>query len=237
LDHRLRLEDRTSDFYKILFPSWRRISFKPDTGYSTNNVIKRDLIIYGDQGTGKTLTSIRIVEEACKLYGSDKVNAVDCSGKKGIYVFEYGLTDQPVQILVFDDYTLVDVPKEKIRDFFRARNIWFKKKGVTNGLMIKIFCTHRFHGLLPEFRTNLDLLVVKSYPVNPYDRSVMKKFIGEEGMEDLITIEKGRSLNPYWNSLAVFTSKFLTGIVTLPIASVNYLKDLEIPPLLKILIS
>ncbi len=219
------LPNLTGYFLRFLYPTWERINWTPTHSYVVNNIVMKSLVIYGSQGSGKTETVRRLSEEAVKFYGRENVNVMMTDSNEPTFILDEALqTEHPIQIMICDDATLTDAPKEDLRAFFRVRNVWYEKTGRTNGYILVIFNTHRFHGILPEFRTNTDSIIWKSLPANPYDLGVVRKFIKEEGVEDLTVIEEKKEENPYWNSVSVFSNKFRRGILILPIADHNFVQ-------------
>lgn len=73
--------------------------------------------------------------------------------------------------------------------------------------------------------------ITHNSPTNPYDRSVVKKFVGDDGIEDLEYIESVRMENPSWNSVIVFTSRIWRGLALIPLAEKDYIKTLPAEPL------
>lgn len=223
------LEDRTKIFFDLLFPSWERINYSPNVEYDVNNVLFQFLLQFGRIGSGKTETCRSIVERAVEFYGEENVNAVS---SESLYdLIRYGLDDKPIQILIYDDATLEDLASDTVRRLFKIRQRYQEISGRSNGYILAIVNTHRFHGLKIELRTNVDLAIWRSLPSDPYDLNVMKKFVGQEGLEALEIIEAKRLKDPSWNKVAVFTSRLRKGLVILPLARKNYIRKLEKPNL------
>ncbi len=214
-------------FLRSLFPSVARINYEPDVPYETNNVMLHNCIQYGHIGSGKTETVRAIVEEAVKKYGSENVNPVVSRNGDIVELLEYGMNDKMIQILIADDATLRKIKDSDIRKFFKARHVYKSLTGKSNGFILTIFNVHRFHGLTTELRTNIDMAIWKTLPTSPYDRSIVKKFVGEDGLDDLKYIESMRLEEPKWNSISVFTSRLWTGLVVLPLAKQDYLLEVE----------
>jgi len=221
------LEDRTEEFFKILFPSWERINFSPDVSYETNNIIFQFLLQYGKIGSGKTETGRAIVEKAVEFYGEENVNAVISDSL--MELIRYGLDSKPVQILIYDDATLEDLRSNTLRELFKIRQTYARVSESLNGYVLAIVNTHRFHGLKVNLRTNIDLAIWRSLPSDPYDISVVKRFIGSDGLETLQVIEENRLQDIKWNKVSIFTTRLEKGLLVLSLAKKDYIRRLERP--------
>lgn len=209
-----------------MFPTLDRINYKPNVSYETNNVIMSNCVQYGHIGTGKTETCRAIVEQAIKYYGEANVNAVIDDGDLSS-IMSRGMDNKLIQILIIDDATLSEVDDTEIRAYFKIRHIYKQKFGLSNGYILTIFNVHRFHGLKTELRTSIDIAIWRSQPTNPYDRNVVTKFVGKDGIEDLEYIESVRLDNPAWNAVSLFTSRIWRGIALIPMAEKNYIRTIE----------
>lgn len=225
----MNLDVDTQLFLQHTFPSMERINYTPKLDYVTNNVMMQVCVQYGHMGSGKTGTSRRLAEIAVDHYGEENVNA--CLAQKGKLgnLLRYGFDAKPIQILVVDDTTGKKVSDEVIADFFRSRHIYMEKTGNTNGYILAIFNVHRFHSLQTELRTNVDLGIWRTPPTSPYDQSIVKKFVGEDGLQDLMKIEENRLENPEWNAISVFTTRTRRGLLILNHSKVDYLRLVNRP--------
>lgn len=189
----------------------------------------QNCVQYGHLGSGKTESVRSIVEEAVKRYGEENVNSVMSSSGNIADLLEYGMDSKLIQILICDDATLRGISDTDLRKYFKARHLYRAVSGNDNGYILTIFNVHRFHGLATELRTNIDVAIWKTPPTNPYDRSVVKGFVGDDGYKDLQFIEQQRFENPEWNAVSVFTSRLWKGLLLLPLAEKNYLREVVRP--------
>jgi len=169
------------------------------------------------------------VEQAIDYYGEDNVNPVISREGNITELLEYGMDDKLIQILICDDASLRDFTDSEIRKYFKARHLYKASTGNCNGYILTIFNVHRFHSLKTELRTNIDIAIWRTPPTSPYDRSIVKKFVGKEGIEDLMYVESLRMDNPEWNAVSVFTTRLQRGLLLLDMAEHDYLKDVVKP--------
>jgi len=224
------VENKTDLFLQKAFPSVDRIMYSPDVLYETNDIMLQIMLQYGHGGSGKTGTSKSIVEQAVKIYGEDNVNASISPNGNLRHMMSKGLNDKLVQILILDDITLTEIPTYVLQDFFRIRHIWKDRSNVDNGYILVMFNCHRYHGIDVNLRTNIDIILWKSPPTSPYDQTVMKKYVGDEGLEVLQEIEEYRLEDPKWNSVGVFNTRTDTGILELDLPENDYTRNiLNIP--------
>jgi hypothetical protein len=66
--------------------------------------------------------------------------------------------------------------------------------------------------VLPAFRMDIDLLIVKSLPTNPYDYDLIRRFIGPEGVEFLIEVEQERVDSPIFLGYGVWWHRGEIGV-------------------------
>jgi len=169
-----------------------------------------------------------IAEEAINRYGSENVNPIISRDGDIVELIECGMDDKLIQLLICDDATLREVSDGDLKKFFKVRHLYKALTGKSNGYILTIFNVHRFHGLAIGLRTNIDTAIWRTPPTNPYDRSVVKRFVGEDGLQDLEYVESLRIDNPEWNSVSVFTSRIWKGLLILPMASQNHLKEIDV---------
>ena len=161
-----------------------------------------------------------------EYYGKENVNPIISRDGDITELLEYGMDDKLVQILICDDASLRDFTDSEVRKFFKARHLYKEVSGNSNGYILTIFNVHRFHSLKTEIRTNIDLAIWKTSATSPYDSSIVKRFVGEEGIEDLKYIESLRMDNPEWNVVSVFTTRLQRGLLYLPMAEQDYIKNI-----------
>jgi len=233
------MKNLTSYFLDKLFPPLERIMYTPRTNYLTNNIIHKNVVVYGKPGSGKTETIRAIAERAVAKYGPDNVNASMVYNGELELLLEYGLDDRLIQLLFADNVTLVKPRKVDIQNFFKIRHYFRMLTGKNNGLIITFLAAHRFYGIDISLRTNFDLLIARNSPTNPWDYNIMKRFLGEEGISLMEVLEEERETRRNLYKYSVFYSKRRRGVLELPLAQVNYLRPIDnytlprVPVLLK----
>jgi len=218
LDHTINKE-----FFKFILPSKSIIRRKPKVKYSSNNIIFRNLLIFGGQGAGKTSTVNYIAYEARKKYKS-LVNARISEDGDLEALMEYGLRPTLVNILFSDNLTLRPLKKETLMEYFRIRHRFKERFNLNNGYILSIMGVHRIHNIPVELRTNIDGIIVKDSSINPYDRSILKRFLGEASLKILDLIARGRDERPELRDYSFFVGRGISGLLSFPLVKKNFLR-------------
>jgi len=215
-------------FLNYIFPDIKIIT-KVSKIEDDNPVKHRKLIIYGDQGEGKSILIRSLVNEAIIKYGEDKINAVSSKNLTALEdLMLYGFDNKLIQIQVAEDITLEDISKETLRQYFRIRHIWKEQLKVDNGLIVSIFSLHRFHGGNKEIRSTAHSVVIRDDSLNPYDHSVIKNFVKEPGLEDLHLLEEYRESYPELKNYSIFSTRTKkVGLIFFPPIVKNNIKDIS----------
>jgi len=182
------------EFIDYFFPSTEIIKYRnPEIPYA-NNVILKNLIIYGFPGSGKTIFANSLVGIAHKKYGKRNVNArISEEGDlKGL--LKRSLEPKLVNILFSDNTTLVVQDKETLTNYFRMRNIFYDRLHRKNGYILNIISLHRFFNVPIELRSCIDGLVVRDISLNPYDNNILKLFVSDDEMFELMKIYSDKRL-------------------------------------------
>lgn len=173
-------------FESVIFPSKDKVLKCEDCG-DDNPIYHSKIVVYGDQRYGKTAFNRKIAELAMLKYGELNVNAIESRYIE--FMLVCGLNSKPIHIMNYDDFTLHKEDDKWVKCTFKIRNILNKVYGLRNGLAISLYSTHRFHSIMPEIRSTANCVVFKSSSLNPYDLSIIKKLIGDDGLHDLSIIE------------------------------------------------
>lgn len=218
------IDDKTTQLLRFLLPSIKTITRIPKVNYDINAVKCKVGIVYSAMGTGKTELMRSIVEQAVIKYGLDNVNARSCSSI-GDLVYN-SLDNRLVQILIADDITLSKTKPEVITDFFKIRHLWKQQSKRPFGYILCMLGSHRFHGVQPpELRTSLDYIIFKSSCTSPFDRHIVKLYLGAEGFKTLRKIEKYREKDLNLMSYSMFWARERIGLANIPMAKENYVKS------------
>jgi len=225
------LRDITEEFYSYIFPNISKIVNNPITPYDSemNHIKLKVILLYAKQGVGKTETVRAIVEKGVEKYGLNYVNASSVEEGQLRLLLEYGLNDKLINILFCDNITLAKVNNSTIRQFFKIRHYWKQLTNRNYGYLLAILATHRIHATPLELRTNLDAIIFRNAPTSPWDRSVVKKFIGEEATEYLDYLDIAREENEDLYKISIVNFHKSTGLLITPLATANYLKRVVTP--------
>ena len=205
-----------------MLPSKERITVFQHHG---NAIVQLTILIYGKQGSGKTTLIQTIVEHIASRYGLENVNAVWSKANLDILLGR-GIADKLVNVLCCEDITLRRFKTETLAEFFNIRHRVHALTKRRNGLVINIFTLHRYFGIKIELRTEHDLLLFKSAPNNPYDRSAIKRFLGEYYLSEYSKIVDDRKTDVSKLGLTAFYTGNKKGIVDFPKAEKNYVVEL-----------
>jgi hypothetical protein len=191
--------------------------------YIESPILFKSLVIFGAPGSGKTSVANYIAREACRYYGIENVNARYVKHGEIGFLIRFGLERKLVNILFIDNLTLVKVDQGALRSYFKIRHhqIFDHQK---QGYVLSIIAIHRFHGCPVEVRTVMDGLIVLDSTMNPYDRTVLKQFVGEDVLKYMDEISSKKQENLELKSIAYYKSKSLEGWLKIPFVSERYLK-------------
>lgn len=222
----MSIEDITINrpFFDFILPDKKVILHKPRVSYDSNNIIFRNILIFGGQGSGKTTTANYIAYKAFKKYGSENVNARISEEGDLELLMEKGLENKLVNILVSDNLTLRPLNKNTLMEYFRIRHKFKSRFNESNGYILSIMGLHRIHSIPVELRTTLDGIIIKDSSINPYDRNILKKFIGETHLKLLDSIAYERDKRPELREYSYFIGRGFSGLLSLPLVRENYLR-------------
>lgn len=221
------IQEKNKLFYDSLFPPIQVLLNKPNTPYRTNNIQFKSVLIYGKIGSGKTEMVRKIAEEAVSRYGADKVSASINEDGEIKDLLDQGLTEKLVNIIFVDNVTLKKYDTDQLHRLFRIRQEIFERTGREIGLIVAIITTHRFHASDLSLRTNNDIVVIRDRPSNPYDKNVIKRMIGQEGLDQITYYVYQRKSNDDYKKFSVFVAEDEVGILETPLATNNYLKEVQ----------
>jgi hypothetical protein len=215
------------EFFRFILPDKRIITRVPKVNYRCNNIIFKNILIYGFQASGKTTAVNSIASQVVKKYGEENTNCVISeSGDLGL-LMEKGLQPKLVNLLFADNVTLRPLSKETLMNYFRIRHIFRNRFDLDNGYILSIISLHRFFSIPIELRTTIDGILIKDSSINPYDRSVLRRFVGQDYIDFLEQIAKERDERPELKQYSIFIARGLTGVISLPMVRENYLKEVQ----------
>jgi hypothetical protein len=210
----LVLLDVTKYFFEHFFPSMEKIMYvNPNISYA-NNTYYYNILLSGDMRSGKSTMANAIAAYAINKYGEENVNAIYDNKGSLENILVNGLQDKPVNVLFCDNATMVKQDKDVLRQYFTMRDIYRENFGKSNGLIINMLSLHRYHGVPIELRSNVDAIIFRDSSLNPYDKNLIKKFIDDFMLEQLLkqlTLEKEDNEN--LKSFNILVSKTHKGVL------------------------
>lgn len=211
-----RARQDTKRALEILLPRPERVWRNEKLPDWDNAVTKRNVTIYGAQMTGKGHTARWLATKIMQRYDRPSYALRHPDDIEGLLA---SLSpDADVQIIFAEDLTSALKtlsPKRRnmiARDWFRIRHRFRDATGKQYGLIVAILGMHRFHGASPAFTTENDLIIFKGVPTNPYDRNVVRGFIGDDGVAFLEEMERERVNDPAFLGYGVWWHRGECGV-------------------------
>lgn len=187
------------EFYKVLFPSMKRI-MKSDAPIYSN------MMIYGAPGQGKTMGIESLIETAKQMYGPENVHATITDGDVGL-ALAIGFDRRPIQIIAIDDLTLKKVMNSELESFYKCRHLAMAK-GMTKGYILTILVVHDFFAIPKHLRTYFDFMIACNPPTNKFDMNFLKGYLGGEIVRELFRLQRRKRIE---DSLKAFKGYWFLG--------------------------
>lgn len=169
------------EFYKVLFPSMKRIMESDAPIYS-------NMMMYGAPGQGKTMGIESLIETAKEMYGPENVHATITDGDVGL-ALAIGFDKRPIQILAIDDLTLKKVVNSELENFYKCRHLAMAK-GMVKGYILTILVVHDFFAIPKHLRTYFDFMIACNPPTNKFDMNFLKGYLGGEIVRELFRLQR-----------------------------------------------
>jgi len=198
-----KLGDITDTVNDYLFPSYERLMYNANKHLPGNHVIFKSAVLIGGIGTGKTVLATHLATVAKEKYGQDLKCYLSTSLTKLLQVLG---KHSNLNVLYTDDITLRKISQQTLSKFWQSRHILKARTNSNWGLVVCMFGLHRFHAVPIPLRYDVDVLFFRSIPTNPYDVSVIRQYIGEQGLVLLNQWESEREdpESEAWNKQVVY---------------------------------
>lgn len=218
------------EFTHLLYPSMRKIQWEPNVEYREllNNIIWNCILVVGKQFAGKSMLVMKLAELAHQAYGSSEFAGYNMEKWIGPFLDDPFLERKRIQLLFFDDLNGIKLSKTQCAAWTDWRHIMKQFIGSRNGLINMFMAGQRYFGIDKTIRESINGMIVKAIPFNPYDASMIKRYIGEQAYNFLcaqqrLVIHEDIMANEY----AAFNIAGIQGTVRLPAATHNYLNTWE----------
>lgn len=210
-------EEDTARLLDAILPTWDDIWAADVSQDWDNAVLKQNVTLQGLQGAGKSHTARYLVCEAKKRLEGESFHALRDADRIPDLLDNLD-GDALAQCIFAEDLTSalkalsVKEQQEAAKDWFRIRHKLRDATGSQHGFILAIIALHRFHGTLPEFTTDSDVIIFKSIPGNVYDRNVVQNHIGEDGVKFLRMVQKKRKKQPQYKGYGIWYYQEQTGV-------------------------
>jgi DNA polymerase III delta prime subunit len=211
----IQFHNVTPEVKKYFLLDKKDLMAKPKVSYKTNNVILTNVLILGNQGTGKTTTVNSIANMFVKKYGRENVNCVMSDTGDLEMLLEGGFKDKLINIVFADNITSEKINDSTLKEYFRCRKILNDEYDRYNGHIITFFGVHRYHSSPKELRANESALIVRDSTAYGYDRNLLIRRIGEKNVKIFDAFERARLKNRALFKYSYFCSKTINGWMSL----------------------
>lgn len=184
----------TQEIMDEILPNWEDIE-------AQNDIVFSNMLIFGFQGSGKSLSADWIINQAEKKYGKENVNAIR---SRYPYRIIQAIENKKVNILVFEDATLRKISDDELLDFFNVRHIAKERGTLKIGYILNIINIHDFYSVKKVMRTTFDFMILCSSPTNQYDFNAFSKFTGKEILRTFMSLQKLKRKFRIFKRLKVF---------------------------------
>jgi len=196
--------------------------------YITNDIIHRNILVFGAQASGKTEFVRCLAEKYVEKYGAGKATTI-LSRFFPRLIKMIGMIKSPVQLYVWEDSTLKKIKLEEIAAFFNVRNLYWSKTGINEGIIITINNVHDLFALKKQMRSSVDALFFRGLPTNKYDMKAAKDWLGEDKFNEFLDIIKRRDKEPKLKAFTYYNIRGEVGRVEWDLAKNNHVLDLDSP--------
>lgn len=143
-----------------------------------NSIEYRNILVIGDQGSGKTTIDESLAYAlALRYHAPLKVCMAIQTAGIDVLIDVASRNAASAYFLCGADLTLAKIPKDQVNRFFQVRHVIQDGTGVRRAIVVTSLESHTLFGIEKNLRTTFTMMFVKSIPTNPYDRSLLKRYI------------------------------------------------------------
>ncbi len=215
---------KLEEFVELLMPTLEAIDRVPQVPYETNNWIWQNVLLYGSPGSGKSEGARLFAELAAKRYNPDVMAATNLER----YIVEFlsapFIEPKKIQLMFFDDLAGKKLSSTNQNEWILLRHTIQNITHLNNGLILTFLATQRYYALDKSLRESITSLIAFSTPSNPFDASIIKRFIGEEAyafLEFQKFLLMTRQTRKHYSA---FYLNGIKGILDMPMAEIDFLR-------------
>jgi len=169
-------------YFDQIFPKTFRPSDRTDP--YDNAIEQVSIHVYGKVGIGKSNIPKLLANEAMRRFGPAQISVRVAKAKDTMLLLNSPWELKPVQILVLEDATKVNLPDEAQSELFNIRHKMAQQTGFREGLCIVIIICHKFQGGTEvSLREDYDSLIIMSRPKNPFARHFFENVTGRSALD------------------------------------------------------
>lgn len=165
-------------YFDQIFPK----TFRPSdhTDPYDNAIEQVSIHVYGKVGVGKSNIPKLLANEAMRRFGPARTSVRVAKAKDTMLLLNSPWELKPVQILVLEDATKVNLSDEAQSELFNIRHKMTQQTGLREGLCIVIIICHKFQGGTEvSLREDYDSLIIMSRPKNPFAQRFFESITGK----------------------------------------------------------
>ncbi len=169
-------------YFDQIFPKTFRRSDRTDL--YDNAIEQVSIHVYGQVGIGKSNIPKLLANEVMRRFGPAQISVRVAKAKDTMLLLNSPWELKPVQILVLEDATKVNLSDQAQSELFNIRHKMAQQTGLREGLCIVIIICHKFQGGTEvSLREDYDSLIIMSRPKNPFAQRFFESVTGKSALD------------------------------------------------------